>query len=498
MTCRFCWSCVALPLLGLLLAAEAAAQVNGRVLDPDGGAPVSGALVHVLGPSGDGVRSAVTAAAGSFRLNVPTAGIYTFRMERIGYATADTTLTISDPNELINLTLIARTDAIRLGEIRAESAPRCGPSSANADAMVLWTEARKALEIAENVRQAEGLRLQGFMYLRHYDRRGRRVVAEEQTEPRVVSGPAFDSRTPSDLARHGFVISDGDSTLLLGPTAEVLLSDEFLAGHCFHVQRRGAPSSGMVGLAFQPVPDSELPGIAGVLWLDERSASLQRIDFEFRNHELPGPAEEYRGTVEFARSDSGLWYVSRWLLRSPVTRRVEAGGVNDGIGWDLLAGIREQGGEVIEAALNEAHVAIGIEAPGSPQPRTDIPSAPAPEPPAAVILERAALDSIAQTGGGMAAVVRTLGLHSQQGRLRTSDHGPQLIACISATEVADWPAGECPMVEVWLNGRRLDAPGIALLNATLSMFDSIGLEPAGSEPDKRVLTLHTRATRAPR
>lgn len=54
------------------------------------------------------------------------------------------------------------------------------------------------------------------------------------------------------------------------------------------------------------------------------------------------------------------------------------------------------------------------------------------------------------------------------------------------------------MVEVWLNGRRLDAPGIALLNATLSMFDSIGLEPAGSEPDKRVLTLHTRAARAPR
>jgi hypothetical protein len=357
MNCRSRWSWAALPLLGVLLAAPASAQVHGKVLDADGGSPVSGAMVHVLGPPGANVRGAITAADGSFRLNVPTAGTYTFRMERIGYATADTTLAISDPHVLVSLTLIARTDPIRLDGIRAQAAPRCGPGSSNVDAMVLWVEARKALEIVEGVRQAEALRLQGFTYVREYDRRGRRLLAEERTEPQVVSGPAFVTRTPSDLARHGFVISDGDSTLLIGPTAEVLLSDDFLDGHCFHVQRRGAPSRGMVGLAFQPVPGSEVPGIAGVLWLEERSASLRLMEFEFRNHDLPGPAEEYRGSVEFARSDAGLWYVSRWLVRSPITRRVEAGGIDEGMGWDLMTGIREQGGEAIQAAQNEPEIA---------------------------------------------------------------------------------------------------------------------------------------------
>ncbi|CAN5646829.1 hypothetical protein BH23GEM11_BH23GEM11_07460 [soil metagenome] len=485
--------CALLVLVGLLLAAPASAQVSGTVVERDRGLPVSGALVRLLGPSGESLSGAITAANGSFRLDVRSAGTFTVRLERIGHATMDTTLVISDPNVALSIALIARPDAIRLDTIQARSAPRCGPGSSNLDTVILWNEVRKALEITEGARQGDALSVTGFTYLREYDRRGRRVVAEERTEPRAVTGPAFVTRTASELSRRGFVLAEGDSTLLIGPTAEVLLSDEFLAGHCFQVQRRGAPSRGMIGLAFQPVPEAGLPGIAGVLWLEESSGALSQVDFEFRNHDLPGPAEEYRGSVAFAQSEAGLWYVSRWALRSPLLQRVEPGGLDEGFGWDLLAGIREQGGEVIEAAPNEAENAVAIRPPAVPPASREGPSPPAVEPPTRTFLERPALDSIAGAGGGILDVARTLGLHAEQGRFRSPDLGPHFITCISTSKVADWPPEECPMVEVWLNGRQLEAAGLALLNASPSMFERIGYESVAGQHGRNILRLYTRA-----
>ena len=37
------------------------------------------------------------------------------------------------------------------------------------------------------------------------------------------------------------------------PDAAVLLSDEFLDTHCFHVTRNERRAPGLIGLAFQPV-----------------------------------------------------------------------------------------------------------------------------------------------------------------------------------------------------------------------------------------------------
>ncbi|TVP46556.1 MAG: carboxypeptidase regulatory-like domain-containing protein [Gemmatimonadales bacterium] len=486
------WWSAPLVLVGLMLAAPASGQVAGTVVERERGAPVPGAIVRLLGPSGENLGRAITSADGSFRLGVRSAGTFTVRLERIGYATVDTALVISDPNVAVSLNLIARTDAIRLDTIQTRSAPRCGPGSSNLDAVILWNEARKALEIAEDVREGEALSMTGFTYLREYDRRGRRVVAEERTEPRAVTGPAFVTRTPSELSRRGFVVAEGDSTLLIGPTAEVLLSDEFLAGHCFQVQRRGAPSRGMIGLAFQPVPEAGLPGIAGVLWLEESSGALHLLDFVFRNHDLPGPADEYRGSAAFARSEAGLWYVSRWALRSPLLHRVEAGGLDEGMGWDLLVGIREQGGEVIDASPNEAENAIAIGSPDVPPARAEAPSPPAVEPPIRTFVERPALDSITGAGGDITDVARALGLHAGKGRFRSPDLGPHIITCISTSEVADWPPEECPMVEVWLNGRRLEAAGLALLYASPSMFERIGHESVAGPSGRSILRLYTR------
>jgi hypothetical protein len=72
-----------------------------------------------------------------------------------------------------------------------------------------------------------------------------------------------------------------------------------------------------VGLGFEPVADRRLTDIAGVLWLDPRSAELRDLEFHYTNlGQWAGTRAG--GSITFARLPSGAWVIRKWYIRAPV------------------------------------------------------------------------------------------------------------------------------------------------------------------------------------
>jgi len=146
----------------------------------------------------------------------------------------------------------------------------------------------------------------------------------------------------------------------------VLLSDAFLDTHCFNLRTDGEAAPGLIGLAFEPVRGRPRPDIGGTLWLDPSTAQLERLDFTYRNLNLPRTliTSGIGGSLEFEALPNGTWIVDSWRIRMP-----KAGmGTNlvSGGGTAILEEIIVQGGDVVRvhdnqgATVLEAELAGGI------------------------------------------------------------------------------------------------------------------------------------------
>ncbi|MDE2783796.1 MAG: carboxypeptidase regulatory-like domain-containing protein, partial [Gemmatimonadota bacterium] len=104
------------------------------------------------------------------------------------------------------------------------------------------------------------------------------------------------------------------------PDADVLLSDHFLDTHCFRLGAADEDRPGMIGLEFEPVPGRNLPEIAGTLWVHPETAHLERLDYRYRNLNLPDAlvGADPGGTVQFQGLPNGTWIVDSWRIRMPV------------------------------------------------------------------------------------------------------------------------------------------------------------------------------------
>ena len=117
----------------------------------------------------------------------------------------------------------------------------------------------------------------------------------------------------------GFVRSVGGYVAYYAPDAEVLLSNEFLARHCFRLLRG---DEGLLGLGFDPLPEQRSrPDISGTMWLDPRSGELRSLSYRYQNLGLGVSTEHLGGEVAFARLSSGAWIVRSWAIRTPVLDR---------------------------------------------------------------------------------------------------------------------------------------------------------------------------------
>lgn len=330
----------------ILLPGSLAAQtVRGLVVEQGTGAPVEGVMVWLLDARAR-YGGVLTGADGRFFLRAPAAGRYVVRTERIGYADVESDTLQIGAGEYVDVRLESPHRAVSLEGLVVEGEGRCETRPAEgAQVARLWTEARKALEVAAWAGRQGLFRYDLARWERTLEPGTLREKSGRRTERTVLTSSPMRSVPVAVLHRRGF-IQDllGGGWEYYAPDANVLLSDLFLDTHCFSaVQGRGA-QAGLVGLAFRPVRDRRLPDVEGVLWLRRSTAELQYL--EFRYTQLPHGlvSADAGGRVDLERLPSGAWIVRRWHLRMP-SLAVRQG--PRGRETPQIHEIKEVGGEVV-------------------------------------------------------------------------------------------------------------------------------------------------------
>jgi hypothetical protein len=208
----------------------------------------------------------------------------------------------------------------------------------------LWSQVRSALASVEKTRNEAQEPLAISRYERAMSRSGE-LLSESKAANATLGTRPFRSAPASELSRGGYVVIDSvGQPAFRAPDAEVILSEEFAADHCFEVIDGSGPTSGLVGLAFAPAPHRRVTDVQGVLWADAESSQLRFLQFEYR-FSPPSDVRDAGGRVMYAQLGSNNWIAREWSLRTPVlTPR----------GQQL--GYREEGGEALVVTRHMQYV----------------------------------------------------------------------------------------------------------------------------------------------
>lgn len=330
------WASAAWALALLCLGAPtalSAQSILGRVVDAEGGGPVVGAVVLLLDGQGQRLDAKLTDEAGSFGFVGAMNRPYRLRAEMIGRQGVEVGPFTLEGDARHDLRLPAAP--IRLGGLDVTGEKRCSvdPESARA-VYTVWGEVEKALRATEVTRSSTTHRYRIVEYDRSRERRSLEIVAESSNQRLVVGDERpFSSLPPGEIEAAGYVTIDGEEVWIYGPSAEVLLSPYFLRMHCFTL-RRDASRPGWITLEFEPVDGRDVPELRGLLWIDETSAQLQALEFEYVNLPRELLRGDYTGSMQFRRLEDGGLIVNDWWLRSPHPMNRDR--------------LREQAGSVVE------------------------------------------------------------------------------------------------------------------------------------------------------
>lgn len=329
--------------------------IQGQITDSISGVPVGRGFVVLLDSTGRELVRDLTTPDGRFSLRTSGPGTYRLRSERIGYRawqSADLQLTARETyllNPQVNA-LPRRLASITItGESECEE--RKGP-----DTGLLWGEARKALIAASWSAEQEMYVYRMHRRVRDLDPSRSEVLAEEITLYTVQTELPFTSLDPPELAEHGYVIREENGDWhWWGPDANVFLDPSFHRTHCFWAVRGEGERTEWIGLAFEPVPDRELPDVKGTLWLDEVTGELRTVEFGFAGIPVRVSEDHLGGWATFLPMPSGAWILDRWQLLIPHIRRV-------GLRRPRITGYRDTQGSVLDVQTLEGETVY--EAPG--------------------------------------------------------------------------------------------------------------------------------------
>ena len=313
------WLLTVLCLAASLYGSEVRAQrVLGRVLERGGGGAVPGAMVRLTNAEGPIGRAWLTAEDGRFRLDAPVPGVYGLLVERIGFATTVHEGVELVENGLVSLDLVVEPEAITLEGLEVEAqGGRCEVTGDGGTTQLLWDEARKALEAATWTEDEVSLRFQVSVWDRQIDPRTSQILYEELADRETVGANSVQSLSPQELDEGGYVQARPGFVFWYAPDAAVLLSDEFRETHCFSVVEQDEEDERLLGLAFEPDDERDLPDVEGVIWLDAESGRLDRVSFRYTGLRTPG-ANRAEGEVRWAELTDGRWIVRDWFIRAPM------------------------------------------------------------------------------------------------------------------------------------------------------------------------------------
>jgi carboxypeptidase family protein/TonB-dependent receptor-like protein len=310
-----------LALITLVPAAASGQAVSGVVLLPDSVTPAAGVIVVATDDRGATAAKALSGARGQFTLRLPAPGRYGVTLLRIGFKPTQLppVQVGTDGGAPRRLVLGNQPVVLSSVNVRVRETCRVGADTGLMVARV-WEEARKAMVTSQLVADERPLVAEWIEYDRGMDSTARVVKEQRIRSSRNPTTHAFRSRPAAELDSTGYVVSDSSGTTYLAPDADVLLSESFAAGHCFHLvdPPRSVGASGLIGVAFQPARERRnTQEIRGTFWLDRESAELRTLEFQYTN--LPDFVAEAQlgGRVEFLRLFDGHWLVSRWSVRMP-------------------------------------------------------------------------------------------------------------------------------------------------------------------------------------
>ena len=221
---------------------------------------------------------ALTDERGAFRLVARRPGVYRLRTLRIGFTPVMSQPFTLDATALRSEQVVLNELSYSMDTTRVESRSVCRRTSPESPGVVfaLWEQARTALHAAELTANAGRLDATTLRYARLF-RRDMSTVVAQATEFRTASvGAPWQSLAPDTLHARGYVRAGADdSVTYAAPGLDALLSDTFLADHCFSL---ASSNDDEMRIAFEPSRDrARVPEISGVVALGRGAADLRRI-----------------------------------------------------------------------------------------------------------------------------------------------------------------------------------------------------------------------------
>lgn len=359
---RMSFLVVLIPLATSPLAGQ---TIHGTIVEEGTSSPVAGGFVVLLAPDGTQRAATLSDAEGRFQLVAPAPGQYGLGVDRIGYLSVRTPPFTLPAGRTVEYRLSVRVEPVALAGIDVDVESDCyvRPGEEMASARV-WEEARKALNATAWTQRNGLLSYSVRATEREIDPWTRKVEGEEtRTLNGVSRGSPYVALELRQLAEGGFARVEGETQVYFAPDATTLLSDWFLDNHCFQLVPSSEGEPGLVGLAFEPAAEEGLVDLRGTLWLDERTAELSHLDFDYTGLPPAMGRFEAGGRVEFDRLPTGEWIVPRWRIRMPVVRWAAAD-IYDHMTMDparrgpVLITYEEDIGEVLDVvALREVTLA---------------------------------------------------------------------------------------------------------------------------------------------
>ena len=331
----------------LLCVQVANAQGVQGVVVSRGETPVSGVVVLLLDTASAITARALTDERGAFRLVARQPGVYRLRTLRVGYTPVASEAFTLDAGALRSEQVVLTELPYSMDTTRVESRRVCRETSPESLAVVLalWEQARTALHAAELTASVGRLDATTLRYARLFKRDMSTIVAQANEFRTASVGAPWQSFAPDTLHARGYVRTGADdSVTYAAPGLDALLSDAFLADHCFSLASAGDDE---MRIAFEPSSDrARVPEISGTVTLGRTTADLRRIEFRYVN--LPRvQMTQAGGGVAFARLRDGGWIIPRWEIRMPVLGLF--GGASHNERELRVARVRVEGGELVAA-----------------------------------------------------------------------------------------------------------------------------------------------------
>ncbi len=306
--------------MSVVLAMPLSAQaIRLHVTEQQTNRPLGGVVMDVLDASGAVSTQALLADDGTRVVPVGKPGSYTIRVRRIGYAPFTSEPVTVTGRETVTAEIVAPSRRVVLEAVNV-TARRCARDAMGDPGLSsLWEQIRTALtsSVLSRTDSSAMFEVRSF----------RRTLSPNRDVRAQIVGPAratrvsrpYAARPVEELAELGYVRM-AENTDFFAPDEQVLLSERFVADHCFEVVRGTDETEGLLGIRFTPAPRRNMNDIAGTMWVEQASAELKFLDFFYVLERLPSPAQgpdRSGGQVVFGRRPDGRWLVTAWRLRMP-------------------------------------------------------------------------------------------------------------------------------------------------------------------------------------